>query len=58
MTLFNSYAIILEQRISLAKSTIYSGSILNARLDLISNFMGFNKGSLPFLFLGVPVFKG
>jgi len=40
------------------KSSFYAGSILNSRINQISNMTGFNIGSLPFTYLGVPIFKG
>ncbi|PNY17703.1 ribonuclease H [Trifolium pratense] len=44
--------------INVNKSTIYSGAIPLARLNIIANFLGFNIGILPFIYLGVPIFKG
>jgi len=58
MNLFTEYAKASSQIINPAKSTIYSGSISPSRLDHIANMIGFNKGSLPFLYFGVPIFKG
>ncbi|GAU21095.1 hypothetical protein TSUD_10120 [Trifolium subterraneum] len=45
------------QIVNANKSTIYSGSISHARLLHIAAFLGFNIGSLPFVYLGVPIFK-
>ena len=56
--LFASYASESGQCISHAKSTIYSGSITPRRLDLIVALLNFNIGSMPFNYLGVPIFKG
>jgi len=58
MDLFNSYALASGQVINPSKSTVYYGSISNTRLEQITNLIGFNKGSLPFSYLGVPIFKG
>lgn len=58
MDLFNAYALASGQIINPAKSTVYYGSISTTRIDHISQFIGFNKGSLPFVYLGVPIFKG
>ena len=58
MELFNSYALASGQHINLSKFTVYYGSISSTRIDFIANLIGFNKGSLPFNYLGVPIFKG
>ncbi|CAJ2659028.1 unnamed protein product [Trifolium pratense] len=52
------YASRSGQIINTAKSTIYSGSITQGRLALIVNLLNFKLGSLPFNYLGVPLFKG
>ncbi|GAU35044.1 hypothetical protein TSUD_30100 [Trifolium subterraneum] len=56
--LFNRYALASGQVVSPSKSTIFSGGISHARLLQIAQFIGFNIGSLPFNYLGVPIFKG
>jgi hypothetical protein len=55
---FAKYAQISGQNISPQKSTIFSGSIPHHRLTNIAHSLGFNIGSLPFVYLGVPIFKG
>jgi hypothetical protein len=57
-SLFDQYAAESGQVISTAKSTIFSGSITPGRLALIVQLLNFNLGSLPFIYLGVPIFKG
>jgi hypothetical protein len=44
--------------VNASKSTIYAGSIPQARVHQIALFLGFTIGSLPFIYLGVPIFKG
>ncbi|PNX82112.1 ribonuclease H, partial [Trifolium pratense] len=56
--LFISYANCSGQVINASKSTIFAGGISQARLDRIVDLIGFNVGSLPFNYLGVPIFKG
>jgi len=56
--IFIDYANCSGQLINPSKSTMYSGSIPLSRLNSISNMLGFNIGSLPFTYLGVPIFKG
>jgi len=58
MDLFNFYAFASGQFIKPFKSTVFYGSISVARIDHIKNLIGFKKGSLPFIYLGVPIFKG
>jgi hypothetical protein len=56
--LFDAYALQSGQRINTAKSTIFSGSITQGRINLIVNLLNFQLGSLPFNYLGVPLFRG
>ena len=56
--LFRKYSEASGQFVNPQKSSIFAGSISNARLNQISNFIGFNIGNLPFTYLGVPIFKG
>lgn len=58
MHLFQSYAAASGQFINPSKSTVYYRFISPSRIDHITNLIGFNKGSLPFTYLGVPIFKG
>ena len=58
MQLFNSSALASGQLINPSKSTAFYGSISTTRIDHITELIGLNKGSLPFTYLGVPIFKG
>lgn len=55
---FTRYAQISGQIINAQKSTLYVGSMTHARLMNIANTLGFMVGTLPFIYLGVPIFKG
>ncbi|GAU23976.1 hypothetical protein TSUD_327770 [Trifolium subterraneum] len=55
---FARYAQISGQHINPQKSTIFAGSISQIRLTSIANSLGFCIGTLPFMYLGVPIFKG
>jgi hypothetical protein len=55
---FHRYSQVSGQHINPQKSTIFAGSISQARLTSIANSLGFCIGSLPFIYLGVPIFKG
>jgi len=56
--IFFKYAEASGQLVNPLKSSIYVGSISNHRLSHIANMLGFKIGSLPFTYLGVPIFKG
>jgi mannosylglycoprotein endo-beta-mannosidase len=56
--LFETYALASGQVINNLKSTIIAGAIAPRRLDDIIQLLQFNTGSLPFNYLGVPIFKG
>lgn len=56
--LFSRYAFASGQVINNGKSTIYSNSISQVRLNQIVSLLHFNIGSLPFIYLGIPIFKG
>jgi len=58
MNLFSSYAIASHQVTNPFKSSVFYDSISTTRINIISNMIGFNKGSLPFNYLDVPIFKG
>ncbi|KAK2416760.1 hypothetical protein QL285_039127 [Trifolium repens] len=56
--LFTRYALASGQVVSASKSVIYSGGITQTRLSHLAEIFGFSIGFLPFLYLGVPIFKG
>jgi len=56
--IFNRYALSSGQIINTNKSSIFSSSISQSRLAQIVDLLHFNIGSLPFNYLGFPVFKG
>lgn len=55
---FRDYSIASSQNINLSKSFLYTGSMSNRNKRRIINATGFQLGTLPFLYLGVPLFKG
>jgi len=55
---FMDYAEASGQLVNPQKSSIYAGSISSSRLNQIANQIGFQIGTLPFTYLGVPIFKG
>jgi len=56
--LFTRYALASGQIINASKSSIYVGGIQQNRLNHIIAMLNFNIGSLPFNYLGAPIFKG
>ncbi|MCH80179.1 ribonuclease H protein [Trifolium medium] len=56
--LLDDYALNSGQVVSNSKSTIFSGAISPSRLNTIVQLLNFSVGALPFLYLGVPIFKG
>lgn len=55
---FLKYGEASGQFVNPQKSSIYAGSITNHRLNQIAQNLGFTIGTLPFQYLGVPIFKG
>lgn len=41
-----------------SKSILFAGSMSSSRHALLAERIGFNMGHMPFLYLGVPIFKG
>lgn len=56
--LFFRYALCSGQVMNLNKSSIFSGGVSDARLNQMVELLGFSIGSLPFTYLGAPIFKG
>jgi len=56
--LFTKYALCSGQVMNLQKSSIFVGGVSDARLNNIVQLLGFSTGSLPFTYLGAPIYKG
>ncbi|MCI18878.1 RNA-directed DNA polymerase (Reverse transcriptase), partial [Trifolium medium] len=56
--LFSDYGDVSGQIINPLKSTIYAGSISHTRKSRIADLLGFHFGEIPFIYLGIPIFKG
>jgi len=56
--LFTDYSINSGQFVNPQKSSFYAGSMSQQRITQIFNLTGFTIGTLPFSYLGVPIFKG
>ncbi|XP_058742495.1 uncharacterized protein LOC131614988 [Vicia villosa] len=56
--IFISYAIYSGQHVSAGKSTIFCGAMSQDMMQVLAQSIGFSTGSLPFMYLGIPIFKG
>jgi len=56
--LFTRYANSSRQVINASKSFFFDGGVNQNRIDHIINVIGFNVGTLPFNYLGTPIFIG
>lgn len=55
---FIRYVVVSGQLVNPHKSSIFVGSMSPHRVSQISNMIVFNIGTLPFTYLGVPIFIG
>ena len=58
LKLFNDYSDISGQILNLSKSKVYIGKGAAHRSSIICNTLGMAEDKAPFLYLGVPIFKG
>lgn len=58
INLFHKYSIAYVHHVNTSKAFIYLRSIPQNKLLHILHQTGFSKGTLPFLCIGVPIFKG
>lgn len=58
MHLFDCYGKYSEQIVNANKSKFYSGNLSLSRNHTINAITGFNHGTIPFTYLGIPLFKG
>jgi len=56
--LFTRYANCFGHIINLSKSSIHAGGVSNVRLNHMVQLIGFEIGTLPFTYLGAPIFRG
>lgn len=57
MNLFQKYDVVSGQVINPSKSTFYSGAVSSRRQAHIADLLGFAVGKLPFIYIGIPIFK-
>lgn len=58
LTIFNKYSAVSGQIINVAKSRFFMGAMTGSRTQMIASLLGFNVGTLPFTYLGCPIFRG
>jgi hypothetical protein len=58
LRIFHYYYEASGQVVSPLKSKIFIGAMTANRTTMVSNLMGFTEGSIPFTYLGCPIFKG
>jgi hypothetical protein len=56
--LFHRYAKCSGQIINVRKSYIFVGGVSQSKLNQFAQLLGFSLCSLPFTYLGAPIFKG
>ncbi|XP_024630075.1 uncharacterized protein [Medicago truncatula] len=56
--IFSQYSEVSGQLINNAKSRFFTSAMTGSRVQMISSLLGFNVGSLPFTYLGCPIFRG
>lgn len=55
---FEEYVISSRQLVNCNKYFIFEGAMSSSILNILDELFGFNKGTIPFNYLGVPIFKG
>ena len=58
LKIFNDYSEVFGQIINNCKSRFYSGAMTTSRSQMIAGMLGFSAGTIPFTYLGCPIFKG
>lgn len=58
MHLFELYGQYSGQLVNVHKSRFYSGALSMSRIHTLTSITGFNHGQLPFMYLGILLFKG
>lgn len=58
MHLFEKYGQYSGQMVNACKSKFYSGALSLSRAHTLHSITGFRQGTIPFTYLGIPLFKG
>ena len=54
----HDYSEVSDQIINNSKSRLYSGAMGTSRSQMIAGMLGFSAGTIPFIYLGCPIFNG
>ena len=58
LNIFLDYSNVSGQLVNHTKSRFFTGAMTNARVQMLAAMLGFCAGSIPFIYLGCPIFKG
>jgi ribonuclease HI len=58
LNIFLEYSTVSGQLVNRNKSRFYTGAMTNSRVQMLAAMLGFCAGSIPFTYLGCPIFKG
>lgn len=58
ISICDKYSAISGQIVNNSKSRFFTGSMYVTRITMIANMLGFIVGTVPFLYLGYPIFQG
>jgi hypothetical protein len=58
LNIFQRYSDVAGQVINNAKSRFYTGAMNSMRVQMISDMLGFYVGTVPFTYVGCPIFQG
>jgi len=58
MSIFNKYSAISGHIVNNSKSMFFTGAMSVTRINMIANMPSFSVGTVPFLYLGCPIFQG
>jgi len=58
LNIFLAYSNVSGQLVNHPKSRFFTGAMTNACVQMLAAMLGFCAGSIPFIYLGCPIFKG
>ena len=58
LNIFKDYLEVSRQIVNNAKSRFFTGAMASARVQMVGGLLGFSAGTIPFSYLGCPIFKG
>jgi len=58
LSIFHIYSEVSGQIINNAKSRFFTGAMSGTQTNMIATMLGFSMGTVPFQYLGCPIFLG